>query len=479
MQRKAKIVATIGPSSESREMLAAMLKAGMNVARMNFSHGTHEQHERRIRCLRELSAELGRPLGILQDLQGPKIRVGVLNPPLDLETGERVLLFAEDMQPPEEGLKRIPVAFVELFDSVEPGDRILLDDGRLALRVVETRQRALVAEVRVGGKLSSNKGINLPGARLDIPGFTEKDRADLAFGLEQNVDFVAISFVRAAQDVLNVRKAMEQLDEGGARPLLIAKLEKPEALDNLEEILQAADGVMVARGDLGVEMSPERVPMAQKRIIQEANRHGKLVITATQMLESMMNNPLPTRAEASDVANAIFDGTDAVMLSGETAAGQYPIEAIKMMDRIVRQAEENFADWGHFNSPNLKSHDDAFSITRAARELAHDLNVAAIAVFTQTGHTAQMMSKARPRVPILAFTPVQQTIGRMSLYWGVTPHLVPMAASLREMVNQADSALTAAKWVEPGQQVVVISGFPVNTMRPPNMAYLHNVGEKI
>ncbi len=479
MQRKAKIVATIGPSSESREMLEAMLKAGMNVARMNFSHGTHEQHERRIRCLRELSAELGIPLGILQDLQGPKIRVGVLNPPLDLEPGERVTLFAEGTTPPENGTKHVPVAFVELFDSVAAGDRILLDDGRLAVKVIETQKQLLIAEVRVGGRLSSNKGINLPGARLNIPGFTEKDRADLAFGLEQNVDCVAISFVRAAQDVLAVRKAIEELDEGGARPLLIAKLEKPEALDNLEDILNVADGVMVARGDLGVEMSPERVPMAQKRIIQEANRHSKLVITATQMLESMMNNPLPTRAEASDVANAIFDGTDAVMLSGETAAGQYPLEAVRLMDRIVRQAEENFGDWGHFNIPNLKSHDDAFSITRAARELAHDLNVAAIAVFTQTGHTAQMMSKARPRVPILAFTPVQQTIGRMAIYWGVTPHLVPMAASLREMVNQADSKLTAAKWVEPGRQVVVISGFPVNTMRPPNMAYLHNVGEKI
>lgn len=479
MQRKAKIVATIGPASESREMLKALLRAGMNVARLNFSHGTHEQHAERIRCLREVSAELGIPLGILQDLQGPKIRVGTLNPPLDLEAGEQVVLYAEGTPPPSDGRKPIPVAFVELFDSVAPGDRILLDDGRLVVRVVETREQSLVAEVRVGGRLSSNKGINLPGARLNIPGFTEKDRADLAFGLEHNVDFVAISFVRAAQDVLNVRKAIEELDEGGARPLLIAKLEKPEALDNLEEILQAADGVMVARGDLGVEMSPERVPMAQKRIIQEANRHGKLVITATQMLESMMNNPLPTRAEASDVANAIFDGTDAVMLSGETAAGQYPLEAVTMMDRIVRQAEENFADWGHFNIPSLKSHDDAFSITRAARELAHDLNVAAIAVFTQTGHTAQMMSKARPRVPILAFTPVQRMIGRMALYWGVTPHLVPMAASLREMVNQADSALTAAKWVESGQQVVVISGFPVNTMRPPNMAYLHNVGEKI
>ncbi len=479
MNRKAKIVATIGPASQTREMLEAMLRAGMNVARLNFSHGTHEEHAARVRCLRETAAELGISVGILQDLQGPKIRVGVLNPPLDLEAGEHVTLFAEGSQAPENGTKRIPVAFVELFDSVSAGDRVLLDDGRLAVKVIETHQQCLLAEVRVGGKLSSNKGINLPGARLNIPGFTEKDRADLAFGLEQNVDCVAISFVRTAQDVLAVRRAIEELDEGGARPLLIAKLEKPEALDNLDEILKVADGVMVARGDLGVEMSPERVPMAQKHIIQEANRHGKLVITATQMLESMMGNPLPTRAEASDVANAIFDGTDAVMLSGETAAGQYPLEAVKMMDRIVRQAEENFADWGHFNIPNAKSHDDAFSITRAARELAHDLNVAAVAVFTQTGRTALMMSKARPRVPILAFTPVLQSFGRMSLYWGVTPHLVPMAASLREMVNQADSKLTSAKWIEPGQQVVVISGFPVNTMRPPNMAYLHNVGEKI
>jgi pyruvate kinase len=479
MNRKAKIVATIGPASSSRDMLEAMLLAGMNVARLNFSHGTHEQHIERIRCLRETAAALGVSVGILQDLQGPKIRVGVLNPPLDLEPGERVTLFAEGSKPPENGTKHVPVAFVELFDSVSVGDSILLDDGRLAVKVIETQKQFLIAEVRVGGRLSSNKGINLPGVRLNIPGFTEKDRADLAFGLEQSVDCVAISFVRTAQDVLAVRQAIEELDEGGTRPLLIAKLEKPEALDNLEEIMKAADGVMVARGDLGVEMSPERVPMAQKHIIKEANRHGKLVITATQMLESMMSNPLPTRAEASDVANAIFDGTDAVMLSGETAAGQYPLEAVKMMDRIVRQAEANFSDWGHFNTPDAETHDDASSITRAARELAHDLNVAAVAVYTQTGRTALMMSKARPRVPILAFTPVQQSYGRMSLYWGVMPYLVPMAASLREMVNQADSKLMDAKWVEPGQQVVVISGFPVNTMRPPNMAYLHNVGEKI
>ena len=425
MDRKAKIVATIGPACQEPAMLQSLLHAGMNVARLNFSHGTHAEHEARIRCLRDLSDELGIPLGILQDLQGPKIRVGVLDVPLELVEGERVLLLAEGLDLPAGGEKTIPVAFVELFESVSVGDRILLDDGHLALKVIETQADHLRAEVLVGGRLTSHKGINLPGVPLAIPGFTEKDRADLAFGLAQNVDFVAISFVRSAQDVAAVRAAMEELDEQGSRPLVIAKLEKPEALDNLEEILQVADGVMVARGDLGVEMSPERVPMAQKRIIMEANRHGRLVITATQMLDSMISNPLPTRAEASDVANAIFDGTDAVMLSGETASGAYPLEALQMMDRIVRQAEANFADWGHFNAPQSVGHDDAASMTRAARELAHDLNVAAVAVFTHTGRTARMMSKARPRVPILAFTPVLRTCGKMTLLWGVMPYLVP------------------------------------------------------
>jgi pyruvate kinase len=479
MDRKAKIVATIGPACENEGFLEHLLRAGMNVARLNFSHGTHEEHKKRILCLRKLSENLNIPLGILQDLQGPKIRVGVLDPAIELETGERVKLFAEGSEPPQNGEKHIPVAFVELFESVSVGDRILLDDGHLSLKVIETHQTHLCAEVLVGGKLSSHKGINLPGVRLDIPGFTEKDRTDLAFGLSQNVDFVAISFVRTAQDVVAVRDAMVELDEQGAHPLVIAKLEKPEALDNLEEILKVADGVMVARGDLGVEMSPESVPIAQKHIIMEANRHGKVVITATQMLDSMIVNPLPTRAEASDVANAIFDGTDAVMLSGETASGAYPVDAVQMMDRIVRQAEANFADWGHPNPPNKATHDDAASMTRAARELAHDLNVAAVAVFTNTGRTAQMMSKARPRVPILAFTPVTGTFARMALFWGVIPYLVPMASTLREMVNQADSKLMATNWVVPGQQVVIISGFPVNTMRPPNMALLHNVGEKM
>ena len=479
MERRAKIVATIGPSSMEKSMLEQFIRAGMNVARLNFSHGTHEEHAARINCIRGLADDLSMPVGILQDLQGPKIRVGTLDPALDLVIGETVTLYAESSKAPQNSDKAIPVAFAELFECAKPDDRILLDDGHLALKVVQTETSFLRALVQVGGKLSSHKGINLPGVRLTIPGFTEKDRADLAFGLSQNVDFVAISFVRSAQDVQNVRNAMEEMDEEGVHPLVIAKLEKPEALDNLEEILQVADGVMVARGDLGVEMSPERVPIAQKRIIQAANQHGKIVITATQMLDSMIVNPLPTRAEASDVANAIFDGSDAVMLSGETASGAFPLEAVRMMDRIVRSAEASFAEWGHYTAPAVATGDDAASMTRAARELAHDLNVAAIAVFTHTGRTALLMSKARARVPILAFTPTRTSFGRMALLWGVMPYLVPMSSTLREMVNQADSKLTASGWVEPGQQVVIISGFPVSTVRPSNMALLHNVGEKL
>jgi pyruvate kinase len=479
MERRAKIVATIGPACMEKSMLEQFIAAGMNVARLNFSHGTHAEHAERINCIRELSEKMGKPVGILQDLQGPKIRVGTLDPAMDLVQGEHVWLYAENSPLPQNKEKNIPVAFAELFGSAQGGDRILLDDGHLALLVVETTQSNLRALVQVGGKLSSHKGINLPGVRLTIPGFTEKDRIDLAFGLSQSVDFVAISFVRSAHDVQMVRNAMEEMDEEGAHPLVIAKLEKPEALDNLEEILQVADGVMVARGDLGVEMSPERVPIAQKRIIQAANLQGKIVITATQMLDSMIINPLPTRAEASDVANAIFDGSDAVMLSGETASGSYPLEALQMMDRIVRSAEASFAEWGHYNPPAVATGDDAASMTRAARELAHDLNVAAIAIFTHTGRTALLMSKARARVPILAFTPTPTTFGRMALLWGVIPYLVPMASTLREMVNQADSKLIASGWLEPGQQVVVISGFPVSTVRPSNMALLHNVGEKL
>jgi pyruvate kinase len=479
MYRRAKIVATLGPASQSVEIIQRLMQAGMNVARLNFSHGSQADHAEFIRNLRSVSESLDHPLTILQDLQGPKIRVGYLAQPLVLESGAAVTLYAQEDKSPDGNGLIIPVDFPELFLLVREGERILLDDGHIELNVDLVKGRTLRAQVKVGGKLSSNKGINLPGIALTIPGFTEKDRSDLAFGLSQNIDMVAISFVRTASDVTTVRTAIDELNEEGPRPLLIAKLERPEALDNLNEILEVSDGVMVARGDLGVEMLPERVPIAQKRIILEANRYRKLVITATQMLDSMISNPLPTRAEASDVANAIFDGTDALMLSGETASGAYPVESVAMMDRIVREAENNFLDWGHFKLPDSFTQDDAEAITRAACELAHDLNVAAIAVFTQTGRTALLMSKMRPRVPIIAFTPVSQVHQRLATMWGVNPYIVPMRATLQEMVNTADDTLVEAGWVQTGQQVVVISGFPVQAVRPPNIALLHTVGERM
>jgi pyruvate kinase len=337
-------------------------------------------------------------------------------------------------------------------------------------------RNALTAKVVVGGLLSSHKGINLPGVRLRIAGFTDKDEADLAFGMSQNVDAVAISFVRTAEDVKKVRYAMERLSSGRRMPMLIAKLEKPEALDNLDSILESVDGVMVARGDLGVELPPERVPALQKHIIRTANMRAKLVITATQMLESMVSNPLPTRAEASDVANAIFDGTDAVMLSAESASGKYPVESVRMMDRIVREAETHFFEWGAEQSVSGFEQSDAASMARAAQALANDKNVTAVACFTTQGQTAWLMSKIRPRVPIMAFTPDQDTYRRLAFLWGVRPQQVPFANTLEEMIDHIDSALIRSDVVQHGDQVVLICGFPVGALRPPNMALLHTVG---
>ncbi len=478
MTRNAKIVATVGPASQSEEVLEQLIRAGMNVARMNFSHGTHEQHSARIDLIRKVSNKLGTPVGILQDLQGPKIRVGELKSIVQLSEGEQLYLYAAGTTPPENGGQKIPVDFRQLFDSVRPADRLLLDDGRLTLEVVSVRDRnALTAKVIIGGSLSSHKGINLPGVRLRIAGFTEKDEADLAFGISQNVDAVAISFVRTADDVKKVRYAMERLSNSKRLPMLIAKLEKPEALDNLDAILEIVDGVMVARGDLGVELPPERVPALQKHIIRTANARAKLVITATQMLESMISNPLPTRAEASDVANAVFDGTDAVMLSAETASGKYPVESVQMMDRIVREAESHFMEWGLEPSVSGFEHSDAASMARAAQALANDKNVTAVACFTTQGRTAWLMSKIRPRVPVLAFTPDDVTYRRLAFLWGVRPQLIAFANSLEEMLDHVDAALMRSEVVQVGDQVVLVCGYPVGAVRPPNMALLHTVGE--
>src|SRR5687767_12465660 len=480
MTRKVKVVATIGPASQSEEILEKLIRAGMNVARMNFSHGTHAQHAERIALIRKVTEKLGVPVGILQDLQGPKIRVGALTKILQLSEGETVILHATGMVPPDDGGTKIPVDFRQLFDSVQTADRLLLDDGRLTLEVVSVNKErnALTAKVIIGGPLTSHKGINLPGVRLRISGFTEKDEADLAFGISQNVDAVAISFVRTADDVKKVRYVIERLQNGKRLPLLIAKLEKPEALDNLDAILDNVDGVMVARGDLGVELPPERVPVFQKHIIRTANSRAKLVITATQMLESMIMNPLPTRAEASDVANAVFDGTDAVMLSAETAAGKYPVESVQMMDRIVREAETHFMEWGAEQSVSGFEHSDAASMSRAAQALANDKNVAAVACFTTRGQTAWLMSKIRARVPVIAFTPNEDTYRRLTFLWGVRPQQVDFVNTLEEMLDHVEADLLRFSVVQVGDQVVVVCGFPVGAIRPPNMALLYTMGER-
>ena len=477
MDRKAKIVATLGPACDSEAMLERLIRAGVNVARLNFSHGTHEQHATHIKTVRAIAERLGVSVGILQDLQGPKIRVGRLPAPIQLEAGARVTLYAADDEPPDTKGQVIPVDFRQLFESVQTGERLLLDDGRLTLEVDSVSGRTLNGHVVVGGLLTSHKGINLPGVQLRISGYTKKDEDDLAFGIAHDVDAVAVSFVRTAEDVKQVCNAMERFSQGKPLPLLIAKLERPEALENLDEILNCVEGVMVARGDLGVEVPPERVPVLQKHIIQKANDRAKLVITATQMLESMIQNPLPTRAEASDVANAIFDGTDAVMLSAETASGQYPLEVVQMMDRIVCEAETHFLEWGTEQGRIAGlGESDAASMARASHELARDRDVAAVSVFTMTGSTAWLMSKVRPAKRILAFTPEATTYRKMSFLWGISPQLVPFVNTLEEMIQQVDSAIMKSG-IEPGQQVVLVCGFPVGAMRPPNMALLHTVGE--
>ena len=474
MQRRAKIVATLGPASQSVETITELMHAGVNVFRLNFSHGTQADHAMVYQRVRQLSWDNGRPVAIFQDLQGPKIRTGELaQGVVNLVQGQQLTLTTTPLLGDE---TRVSVDFPGLTKSVQPGGRILLDDGNLELEVQSVQDDQVFTRVILGGVLKPHKGVNLPGARLDIPGFTAKDEINLKFGLELGVDAVAVSFVRTPEDIFQVRKAIERLAPETSIPI-IAKLERPEALENLEAIIQAADGVMVARGDLGVEMQPEAVPIAQKRIIETANRYAKLVITATQMLDSMIQNPRPTRAEASDVANAIFDGTDAVMLSGETAAGKYPVKAVQMMDAIIRQAEQHLQEWSRWpgTAELLSVHDDAFYMTRAVREMAQDRDVAAIVAFTRSGRTADLLSKHRPMIPILAFTPEQATYNRLNMHWGVFPYLVNYVETLPDMLQAVDQIMISSGLVQPGQQVLVTCGYPMMCNCPTNLAMLHRV----
>lgn len=473
--RSTKIVCTIGPACNTEEKLTQLMEAGMNVARLNFSHGTHEDHAANIGRIRRVANRLNRPIALLQDLQGPKIRTGWLkdHKPVELIDGAELIITTEEM---EGDVRMVSTTYEGLPGDVKAGDRILLDDGLLELRVERVTNTEVHTRVIHGGLLKEHKGINLPGVMVNTPSMTDKDREDLKFGIEQNVDYVALSFVRRAEDVALIKRAIVEIDPRASKLPVIAKLEKPAALDNLESIVDMADGVMVARGDLGVELSPQQVPTAQKRIIEAANRHRKIVITATQMLESMIKAPIPTRAEVSDVANAIFDGTDAVMLSGETASGGYPMEAVKMMASIAEEAEANAEKYTRWRVPNEVTNEDSIALSRAARELAHDRDVRAIAVFTLTGRNARLLSKARPSVPILAFTPDAKTNARMSLLWGVTPYLIPQADSVETMIAHVEAALLLNSPVRPGQQVILIGGLPPNKLVPANFILLHTVG---
>ncbi len=472
--RRTKIVATVGPASRDPATLERLLRAGADVLRLNFSHGTPEEHLEVMRTARAAAARLERPLGLLQDLCGPKIRTGpVAGGEVELEDGSRITITTDPLV--EGTAQLVGTTYEALPRDVKPGGRILLDDGRLELRVTEVSGAAVVCEVVVGGTLRSHKGMNLPGVALTAPALTAKDRSDLELGVRNGVDFVALSFVRRAADVMQAKELVRAL--GGMAPI-VAKIEKPEALEQLAEILRVADGVMVARGDLGVEMGSEEVPIAQKRIIAAANAAGKVVITATQMLESMIENPRPTRAEASDVANAILDGTDAVMLSGESAIGRHPVEAVSMMARIAEYTEEHGLAQIRTRTAEL-SHDGpgtpiTRALTRFASSVAEELGCKLIVAFTESGRTAELVAAHRPAVPVVAVTHEDSVYRRLALRWGVLPIRSESTENTDALFEAGEERLKAAGLVRPDDLILSLSGRSIATAAT-NMVRVHRV----
>jgi pyruvate kinase len=463
-QRRTKIVCTIGPASDG-DILPRLLEAGMNVARLNFSHGTHEEHKGRIKRLRDLAALKQVPLAILQDLSGPKMRIGeVPGGEVKLLDGEAFYLSAV---PLKEGETGVMVDYPQIISETPLGVPILLADGNIELKVEAKTDQALKCRVVVGGDLRSHVGINFPMHSLSLAAFTEKDREDLRFGISQGVDFIALSYVRSRQDVLEAREFMRSL---GADIPIIAKIEKHEALGRLDEILQEVDAIMVARGDLGVEIPLEQVPVIQKEIIAATNKVGKPVITATQMLLSMVNHSRPSRAEATDVANAILDGTDAVMLSEETAAGQYPVEAVKFLDRVSRVTEAHFphTDWLRTRAPAGRQ-EITEAISYAACEMALDLEAQAILTNTEYGGTARLISRFRPRTPIVAVTPREDTWRRLCLSWGVFPLLTPPIRDTDHMLKEVEEAAVKAGMLNHGDRVIITTGTPIGTKGSTNL----------
>jgi pyruvate kinase len=472
--RRAKIVATLGPASSSEEMFRALVRAGLDVARLNFSHGSHAQKSELIAMVRKVSKEENKPICILADLQGPKIRTGVLvdHKPVMLETGKRLTITPEQI---EGTVERVSTVFTTLAENVVPGTQILLSDGLIELRVVEVTGVDVVTEIINGGLLGEKKGINLPGVAIKVPSLTEKDEEDLEFCLKAGADTVAVSFVQTADDVRYVKRRIAEL---GSDAWVIAKLEKPQAIDHLDSILEASDAIMVARGDLGVEVPPEKVPAIQKHIIRRAAEYQKPVITATQMLESMIENPRPTRAEASDVANAIYDGSDAVMLSAESAAGKYPVEAVAMMAKIVVETE---------NQMHLEPRQPMVSkrrsltvpetICECMAHSAQDLDLSAIAIFTESGNTARLLSKYRPDAPIYALSPFEVVVNRTMMLWGTYPILCDRFEGTDTLVNMAETILESRGHVKPRQVVGIVAGTATKTGAT-NFMRLHLIGDR-
>jgi pyruvate kinase len=456
VQRRTKIVCTIGPASESAETIDRLVAAGMDAARLNFSHGTHAEHAERVRLVRDAQERAGRPLALIADLQGPKLRIGDLAAPIELVSGDEVVVTGEDEQ--RDG--SLPVSPPVLMEMLERGHEVLIDDGHVRLRVEEVEPGSARCAVLVGGRVESHKGVNVPGVAIPVPSLTQKDLRDLDFALDLGVDYVALSFVRSADDCRQLRERLQAVD---ATALIIAKIEKAEALDDLDAILGAADAVMVARGDMGVEIGPAAVPLLQKRIILAALERGKPVITATQMLESMMHHPEPTRAEASDVANAVLDGTSAVMLSGETAIGRYPVESVAYVDRIASAVEPSLAHRHEL----ARAADEPFptvgdAMSNAACDIAEVLGAVAILVPTYSGRTASAVARYRPRRPVIAVTHKRHAVQQMALEWGVVPAEIEECRDMEHLWARTLDAARETGIVAKGDRVVITAGTAVN-----------------
>jgi len=473
--KRTKIVCTLGPASEKEEVLTALIENGLNVTRMNFSHGSHEEHKGRMDLVKKVREKLNKPVAILLDTKGPEIRTGNFDQPeVLLEEGQRFTITMNDVI----GTKDIcTVSYKGLANDVVAGDTILIDDGLVGLRVEEVKGEDILCIVENSGIVKNHKGVNVPGVKINLPALTDKDISDIEFGISQGIDFIAASFVRKVSDVLAIREVLEKNNATDIQ--IISKIENQEGVDNLDEIIAVSDGIMVARGDLGVEIPTEEIPIVQKMMIEKCNEAGKPVITATQMLDSMMRNPRPTRAEVTDVANAIYDGTDAIMLSGETAAGKYPVEAVKTMATIAKRTEETLDYDNLLENNSIKNETVTDAISHATCTTAVNLNASAIITSTSSGHTARMVSKCRPKCPIIATTHDEKVMRRLALTWGVYPLKAEVAGNTDEVIENSIETSKNAGYINDGELVVITAGVPVGMSGTTNLIKVHVISEEI